>query len=565
MKFISNFQEYCSSLKIKEVPWKILTISLITISTPALISIYFLKTNSSSSMSMAGLQVSDADNWNACLKSIAQYYSFPLGASDWCMRRPIYSMFAGVEFRILGSTQIVLVLNALIFGLLSTWSIFQVKKIIPVFPAALLLIYEWTYWGIFGANQTMTESLGMMLGVLALGFICKTMNHLEFRYLVIATYTLSIVSIVRPGNLLATFIPIFFLVDSRFKKHRLKFVFILLSVAFIPQIILKFFARVLGLNNFLHGGNSWGSLYGLIAGNQDWMAAYKISGIKDAQSEIEMWSLVRLETLKLLREKPVDIFENTIVNIESFFSASVPFFSPKKLPAESTLNTFNPILLTMLAIFFTLFMFNKNISTTNRLLCSYGIITSVLAYGVLLKSDPYRTLSATQFVFVFFILYILFNWKKTKPLSKREAANPAYLKVPSPLSFASPVIILMALVFFAVRGPLIEVAPIVGKCNRADQFQLDPKTLETKWVPDLKLKLPGLFWWEEIIPSLPSGKLIQGLTVDKNNNVLRVNLFLPSDIYLSDDLIKSSCLSYAAESNLDEQLQTIGFREGKFG
>ena len=565
MKFMSNLLDYNNILKLRVTQWRILLISLVVLLTPAIISIYLVKTNSSSSMSMGGLQVSDADNWNACLKSIAQYSNFPLGASDWCMRRPIYAMFAGAEFRVLRNTQIVLVLNGLIFGLVTTWSIFQVKKVIPLLPASLLLVYEWAYWGIFGANQTMTESLGMILGVLALGFICKAINHLEFKYLVFTAYTLSIVSIVRPGNLLAAFLPIVFLVDSRFKKHRLKFAAILLSVAFFPQFILKLFARLLELKNFLHGGNSWGSLYGLVAGNQDWTAAYNIDGIDKTQSEIEMWAVVKYETLKLLRESPTVLFESVAINVGNFFTSSIPFFSPRRIQAESMLTTSNSMLLTMLAIFLVIFMINKNISITNRLACGYTIGTSVLAYGLLYKSDPFRILSATQFVFIFFLLYVLVNWKKVRPVIEREITKPGNLKVPSMILLTWPTLLLMVLVFFATWVPSIDTKYQNGKCNQVDEFQLNPNTIETKWVPDLKSELPGLFWWEDIIPRLPSGILIQGLTVDSNSGVQRVNVFLRSDYYLSDEQIKVSCLTYLTKSNLGALLQTIGFREGKFG
>jgi hypothetical protein len=325
---------------------------------PVFLTFFLIINGNSIGLSMSGLQISDANGWNACIKSFAHFGQFPVGASDWCMRRPLFPIIAAFEFRIFNSTQILLIFNSLVFGIVSAWAYSKFRKVLSFVFSGFLLIYVWLYWTIFAATQTMTESFGITLGVLSLGFMSIFLRDIQFRYLAYCTYALSIAIMIRPGNLLAVFVPIVFLAAPVFSNQRIKLSFILIAIATLPQFLITTFAKMIGLGNFLHGGNSWATFYGLANGNQDWTAAYKIPNLAGSQSEIQMWEMVKTETFKILRENPFDIIKNTFTNIAHLVFNHIPFFSPRSLPITTPLKILNAVLVVSLVILLVCFCFS---------------------------------------------------------------------------------------------------------------------------------------------------------------------------------------------------------------
>ena len=539
-----------------------ITLSLI----PVFLTFFLIVNGYSVNLSMSGMQISDANGWNACIKSFAHFGKFPVGASDWCMRRPLFPIIAAFEFRIFDSTQVLLIFNSLVFGIVTAWSYSKFRKILPFVFSTSLLVYIWSYWAIFAATQTMTESFGITLGILSLGFISIFLRDIQFRYLAYCTYSLSLAIMIRPGNLLAVFVPIVFVSAPEFSNHRVKFSSILFAIATLPQFLVESFAKMIGLSNFLHGGNSWATFYGLANGNQDWTAAYKIPKVAQAQSEIQMWEIVKTEAINVLRENPFDIIKNTFTNIAQLVFNHIPFFSPRSLPVTTPIKILNAILVTFLLVLLAKFLLNKSLPLVNRLGIFAFLITNVVFLGVIYKSDPFRTLSSTQSIFVFAWLYILSNHRRRnvrQRINTRKKSDDALaqkMALPSAVWMTIPVCTLMALIF---TGPHIAINPelnVSEKCRTVSEFKVELGTMDFRRVSNIEL--PGMYWWEDTINAIPRGYLVQGLTIDKDRNIQQVNVFIKSQSVISKEILTHACFSFVENSELAVELNKISFVEG---
>lgn len=542
---------------------------------PVFLTFFLIIKEESIGLSMSGLQISDANGWNACIKSFAHFGKFPVGASDWCMRRPLFPIIAAFEFRIFNSTQILLIFNSFVFGIVSAWAYSKVRKVLSLVLSGFLLVYIWVYWTIFAATQTMTESFGITLGILSLGFISIFLCDNQFRYLAYCTYALCLANMIRPGNLLAVFVPLIFLAAPVFSNRRIKLSLILIAIATLPQFLITSFAKMIGLGNFLHGGNSWATFYGLANGNQDWTAAYKIPKVAQSQSEIQMWELVKTETFKILRENPFDIIKNTFANIAQLVFSNIPFFSPRSLPVTTPLKILNLIFVTSLVFFLIKFLLNRNLPLVNRLGIFAFLSTNVIFFGIIYKSDPFRTLSSTQSIFVFVWLYILGNRRgqnerprtrtkkspRTNTKKKSEEALIRKVQLPSPILLVLPVCTLITLIFI---GPHIAINPklnVLEKCRTVSDFRIALGTLDYRKVSSIHL--PGLYWWEDTIKAMPNGYLIQGLAVDENKNIQQINLFVKSESTISKEVLTGACFSFIENSDLTLVLNNLSFVEGR--
>jgi hypothetical protein len=525
---------------------------------PVILNSLAIHTKPSTALSMGGMQVSDANGWNACIKSIAIFSEFPVGANDWCLRRPLYPLIAGFEFQLFQSTATLLVFNSFLFGLVSVWSYIHVRHFLGRFLGLFLLGYQWIYWERFASTQTMTESFGLILGTIALGFVCKEFKIQSFQNIAYLATTISFINLVRPGNLLVYILPFLLLLGTRYSKSRIQLTLFLVAVISIPHIFIRLVAKLVGINNFLHGGNSWATLYGLIVGNQDWTAAYSISGAKNVANEIELWNLVREASLKSLSENPFDLVFNTLANVTYFLTKQVPFF-----PTTSVFSYIPRFVYLFLMLFFAwkLFMFSKKktVAIQVRLVVVVTICSTFLFYGILLKSDPFRALSSTQALFLFLCLLTLSKTRKIEKDKKFSKTKELHCLPKGVVSSTIPTlfcIVLIVISFKQFDSPMLVPR---NNCAVEGEFEIVDGTLEYKNVSEIEL--PGRYWWEDVISKLPNGYLIQGLSVGAGREVLQINLFIPGEVPLSSSILMDACFKVLDNSELKSELDQITFSE----
>ena len=288
-----------------------------------------------------GIAYKDAANWELCSKSLAQYGVFPINISDWCLRRPTNIEFLAFLYRLTHSMSLIYIVFNFIFVLVLLWSYRNLKIILTKFQSFFLLFLANGLWAVFANNMVLSESLGLILGILSVGYMAKLLISNDARYLIFLATTLVLIQMIRPGNLMSPFLLVALvpIIHAKFKLKLSLGVFVLFLPLVLPSLV-KYFAKLFSYNNYLTGGNAWASVYGLVNNNTTWQEAYSRVPSSVGNSEMAINQYLKTQTLTDFKNHPFTIIESVSENLFSMTSKVFPFFSPVTLTASGVLSGF---------------------------------------------------------------------------------------------------------------------------------------------------------------------------------------------------------------------------------
>ena len=244
---------------------------------PIAITIYLQTALKSSLDSFSGIPFSDAAGWAACSKFIAFFGVFPINNGGWCERKPLYPMFIGLLLRFTNNINSIHIIISILIALASYGAFKESQKHLGFILSLPIMIASNAYWYIWGANQFLTESLGLLVGLLSFISFLKLLQNLSFVNLISFGIISSLGQIIRPGNILIFAIPLLAVVFSKISNGMKIIKLFTFTGSYLASfLILQIFATFKNFNNFQNSGNAWSTLYGLQNQNQSWSAAYEL-------------------------------------------------------------------------------------------------------------------------------------------------------------------------------------------------------------------------------------------------------------------------------------------------
>lgn len=150
-------------------------------------------------LGLAGyFQVSDASGYWDC----ANQFIDDGAVSDWCHRRPVYSLFLSGAAIVGGrNLELVLMFQAALVGICTLLFAREVARwlglVAGLFVCVTVALYAWTF--VFG--QTMTEVLGLSLGLISGAMLLRAGDTRSFPLALFGLFLLSAALLVRPGGL----------------------------------------------------------------------------------------------------------------------------------------------------------------------------------------------------------------------------------------------------------------------------------------------------------------------------------------------------------------------------
>jgi hypothetical protein len=541
---------------------------------PVAITIYLQTALKSSLDSLSGIPLSDAAGWAACSKFIAFFGEFPINNGGWCDRKPVYPMFFGLLLRFTNNINLTHIIVSILIALASYWAFNESQKYLGFIASLPIMIASSAYWYIWGANQFLTESIGLLFGLLTFTSFLKLVHNLSSVNLISFGAISSLGQIIRPGNILIFAIPLLAIVFSKISIQIKIIKSLIFTGSYLASfLMLQLFATIKNFSNFQNSGNAWSTLYGLQNQNQSWSAAYELPELKLISNDYEKSQIIMEKTIQTVKDNPTKIFVNTLRNIQEMFTTHLPFFSPIEFPAE----VFYALLSVLFALIFIYFLVdflrNHRISPSNRA-SHFGIIVStVCMYGVSWKSDPYRALSATQILFIFSCVNVLFIG------SQKFIANRKWLRY----SFFKKFSITSVQVerntqenysrsLLHVSGLTVFVLGLTLVLSFVPQKKLDSLNTTTCLNPEsIKIYGAGLqilrsnqidtnvsYSWSSVIKEISAGYWVSGIAISREKRPTAVSLFLPTPKKLTDSEIQASCFRILPR-NINNPNEILGF------
>jgi hypothetical protein len=541
---------------------------------PIFQTIYLWQAQISIGLSAGGLPVSDNTGWTSCIKSLALLGTFPNNSEEFCTRRPIYPLLASLLYKLAPSDYVLQLLLSTFFGLslfLFTIKFGKKHNFFAGVSISLLFSLLWFRWA---ASQNMTESLGLILGVL---LAAHSMEFFETSKAKNYCYLLSLLLIsVRPGNF---FLPVIFAILIPLTAIHLKRInrvylgIVLLTLSFITDKILSFTGSLNGYSNFNNGGNLWSVLYGLSDKNQPWNFVYQLSEVKFAENEAEIWAIVQRLTLENFVENPFNIFINIGNNIIDLFKTQIPFFFPLNLSLTQMEFFLYALISFLLILTFLVWLIKFKHFSVEVFFWISIILSTMIAYGVGWKSDPLRTMSPYQPLTL--VAYYSLFLPSNGPIKLLTFKGRAYAKKQSKLKLAKRkeekemihkfslknfcLTNLGGLTFFGLLlfMPLYitsaEGSQLTRMCKSSNTIQLIPETIDYRHTSTVNLL--NNYWWSEQIKELRPGYLIQGLATDRTF----YNLYLPSNSRYLFNAWQNNCFVLIPDSANKLVLESLSY------
>ena len=274
-------------------------------------------------------QFSDSFDWYGCMgvysEKIFTFANFSI--NDWCLRRPTYPLIWSIPNVLLNEKTFYLVmLNQLIFSFAFAAFLKSIKVYLNLSRIQTLLVFTIV---ILSAINDFT-SLGPELFALSISlfatrhllktlFTRKVIDVLLFGLLTVLAYEL------RPGNplfVLCVLIVCLILIRhfsnvQTFTNKILLNAFTILVIT-IPYTFPRLIMNLFNQNNAFHGGNLWGTLYGLTLKNYSGIgydAAYQnLTSLCKKCSEVNFWNFVKEQTILNFKADPASTLNHVYFN-----------------------------------------------------------------------------------------------------------------------------------------------------------------------------------------------------------------------------------------------------------
>ena len=196
-----------------------------------------------------------------------------------------------------------------------------------------------------------------------------------------------------------------------------------------------------------------------------------------------------------------------------------------------------------------------------KLFSSLVLISSILFYAASWKSEAARALSPTFIILT--ITLALFTCKiHTLNASSERHSEFHKNRVPSLLLLKVAAVVIAPLVLicsamFLNHSPRPILDNISADCKN-ESFKFDYESVLIRDIDSIKTF--GAFGWAELVDALPQGILIQGLAIS-DNEIHSYTVFLPDQKTLDETSLKLTCFDFNNESDNEEVLKQLNFRE----
>ena len=485
---------------------------------PVLETLYLILSRSSFYTYMNGIPVTDSKGWFGCIKSLAYTNSWPVESEDWCLRRPLYPLIASRVFKIIPNLDLYFLFFSLIYSLTLLFAVRHVLRLcgnlsawVAVFGAAFL-------WFVYGATQTLSEQVGLILGTLGMAYFFKYLLNFELRTLYFGTYFFCIAQSARPGNAFSYLFPVLFILLIEKRKY--------LGLAkislycYLPLIISVFaIRRIFGTPNFMHSGNSWATIYGLQFDNQPWTASYEALP-KGISGEIQIWEYIKNLTLNDIRDNPFNIPISILKNL-----ANIVDFGPLNLMSFS--------ILVMVLIISIIYGYKRNILPVRLFLLVVIVpITELLTFGISYFSEPMRTMSTTLiFSAVLLSLPISAIFRYLWLGSRTTIRNVMELPPAASSNNKFPLILLVAfiLAIYPIGKPSSPNSFLIPINNQRCSIEITINDYPSKYIQQQDLnRIEGKYgeWWSPLIRQLNKGSFVLITSVDSSGRTHDSSVYL---------------------------------------
>ena len=252
--------------------------------------------------------------------------------NDWCLRRPTYPLIWSIPNVLFNEKTFYLVLfNQLIFSFAFAAFLKSIKIYFNLGRIQIILVF--TIVIISAINDFFSlgpELFALSVSLFATRHLVKTLltkkitDALLFGLLTVLAYEL------RPGNplfVLFVLIACLILIGNYSKVHTI-FNKILLNSFFItvitiPYTVPRLIMNLLNQNNAFHGGNLWGTIYGLTLKNYSGIgydAAYEnLTSLCKKCSEVDFWNFVKEQTITNFKADPASTLNHVYFNFINQF------------------------------------------------------------------------------------------------------------------------------------------------------------------------------------------------------------------------------------------------------
>lgn len=550
------------------------TLTLLSSAFPVAITIYLQTALKSSSGSLSGIPFSDAAAWAACSKFIAFFGEFPINNGGWCDRKPVYPMFFGSILRFTNNINLTHIIVSILIALASYWAFKESQKYLGFITSLPIMIASNAYWFNWGANQFLTESIGLLFGLLTFTSFLKLAQNLRTADLISFGVISSLGQIIRPGNILIFVIPLLAIVFSKnFLQIKIIKSLIFTGSYIFSFLILQLFAKIKNFSNFQNSGNAWSTLYGLQNQNQSWSAAYELPELKLISNDYEKSKIIMEKTIQTVKDNPANIFVNTLRNIQEMLTTHLPFFSPIEFPAQFFYTLLSALFTVIFIYFLVDFSRNGRINLSNRASQIGIIVSTVCMYGVSWKSDPYRTLSATHILFIFSCLNVLFIGSQKFIANRKSIRNSLFKKYSITLdqverntqeNYSRSLLYVSGLSVF-VLGLILVLTFVPQKkmdlfntttCLKPESIQIYGAGLQILRSDQIDTNVS--YPWSGLIRKTSAGYWVSGIAISREKGPTAVSLFLPSPKKLTDLEFQTNCFDILPR-NINNPNEILGF------
>lgn len=529
---------------------------------PILSQIVFKIFSLSSYNSLSGIAYKDAANWELCSKSLALYGEFPSNISDWCLRRPIHIEFVAILYDFFGSLYSLYFISSILFSI-TLYILFKyLNKLFTFLTTIAILCVSLFFWILFANNMMLSETSALILGNSAGIYLARIYLLANVLDVVVLVVILVVISLIRPGNLLIFTATIFLMFPYLIGlKNRLVFGIFVILIPVFYTITVKFVASLLGYSFYQTAGNSWATIYGLINNNSTWQQAYASIPAGIGNSEIAINEYLKDASKEEFVKNPFGIIKSMSENFYQMLSSVFPFFAPINIYVPSSFQIFIFITQLILILLLVQKLLKSTIPMRFKLFSGLVFISSILFYAASWKSEAARALSPTFTILT--ITLALFTCKirnlnasseKHSEFQKNRVHSLVLLKVAAVI--ITPLVLISSAIFLN-HSPRSTLDNISADC-RNESFKFDYESVLIRDIDSIRTF--GAFGWSELVDTLPQGILIQGLAIS-DNEIHSYTVFLPDQKTLDETSLNLTCFDFNNESNNEEVLKQLNFRE----
>lgn len=540
---------------------------------------YFRIFNHSSSSSMGVFAYADAAGYKSCIESLSIFGTFG-NAQEFCFRRPIYPFVGGLILKIANDPLLVPLVFSIIFSISILFLVIELVNFFDFFPIMFSVLFLNFQWHQFASISFTTESLGLILGVIATVLIFRSIRLKLWTTYFCAGIFIGLSQLVRPGNIFLFLIPCIFIPLHHLGREVIWKKSLIIFSSAIPLLFIRLVANILNVTSLNSSANFWGVLYGLSDGNKTWAEAYTLPGIQPSMNDSQIWRVVRETTIQNIHNNPIEFVGNIFINVWRYIEYRLTFVN--SVFQDDLIGLSDSLYFTTVSLIFLSVVYFLFLSTVGfRVFYLFVLVTTIVTFGIFYNAEAYRTISTFHFLFILIVVNSVYVILSRMILTAKSIASKskAFERVNktivndnsvqdqrenvfvSRMKFTSLVLIMCISLgtFFGVSQSKESIPGPARLCSNASVYDLRSETLQ---IVDLRsIEKPPQYLWSPILKRLEPGVLLHGIYRDGTGLILTINAYLPNNL---EDLRKmmssGGCLKIVPDVTPDRNLWIVGLK-----